>query len=195
MLNGRKAKLLVVDDNPDTCSLLAEQLEAWYDVIVADDGEEALQRLSKHGSAVGAVLLDLNMPRMDGFAFLEQVRRTYPDLPVIIHSANASMQNILRAQSLTIDGFLIKPAFQKDIIKKVEEAMRAKGRALNVLESQVVETRVRIEQIKHDMMALDKDYRANRAALQEMLAQAEQELRELREKIRKEVHRLEALTR
>jgi CheY-like chemotaxis protein len=195
MLNGRKAKLLVVDDNPDTCSLLAEQLEAWYDVIVADNGEEALQRLSKHGSAVGAVLLDLNMPRMDGFAFLEQVRRTYPDLPVIIHSADASMQSILRAQSLTIDGFLIKPAFQKDIVKKVEEAMRAKGRALNVLESQVVETRVRIEQIKHDMMALDKDYRANRAALQEMLAQAEQELRELREKIRKEVHRLEALTR
>lgn len=195
MLNGRKAKLLVVDDNPDTCSLLAEQLEAWYDVIIAEDGEEALQRLSKHGSAVGAVLLDLNMPRMDGFAFLDQVRRTYPDLPVIIHSADASMQNILRAQSLAIDGFLIKPAFQKDIIKKVEEVMRAKGRALNVLESQVIETRVRIEQIKHDMMALDKDYRANRAALQEMLAQAEQELRELREKIRKEVHRLEALTR
>lgn len=195
MLNGRKAKLLVVDDNPDTCALLAEQLEAWYDVIIAGDGDEALERLSKHGSSVSAVLLDLNMPRMDGFGFLEQVRRSHPELPIIIHSADASLANILRAQSLQVDGFLIKPAFQKDIIKKVEEAMRSKGRALNVLESQVVEARVRIEQVKHDVTALDKDYRANRAALQEMLAQAEQDLRELREKMRKEVHRLEALTR
>jgi DNA-binding NarL/FixJ family response regulator len=141
------------------------------------------------------VLLDLAMPRMDGFAFMEKVRRSHPDLPIIIHTTDVSLDNILRAQRFRIDGFLVKPAFQKDIIKKLEEAMRSKGRALPVLESQVVETRVRIEQIKHDVMALDKDYRANRAALQEMLAQAEQELRELREKIRKEVHRLEALTR
>lgn len=195
MLHGRKIKLLIIDESADTLALLSEQLEAWYDIIMASTGEEGLTRLAQHGASVGAVLLDLMMPGMDSFSFLEQFRRSYPEVPVIIHTAAPSLDLVLRAQSFQVDGFLIKPAFQKDIIKKVEEAMRAKGRALNVLESQVVEARVRIEQIKHDLTALDKDYRANRAALQEMLTQADQELRELREKIRKEVHRLEALTK
>jgi CheY-like chemotaxis protein len=151
--------------------------------------------MAQHGAAIKVILLDLNMPNMDGFTFLEHLRRTYLDLPVIIYTGAASLENVLRGKTFQIDGFLLKPAFQQDIIKKVEEALRPKGRALNVLESQVVEVNVMIEQIKHDMTALDKDYRANRAALQEMLARSEQQLRELREKIRKEVHRLEALTR
>ena len=195
MLYGRKVKLLVVDDNQDTRELLSEQLEAWYDVLLAGDGEEALDRLGQHGSAVGAILLDLNMPRLDGFGFLEQLRRSHPDLPVIIHSADASLEHIFKAQQFQIDGFLVKPVLQKDILRKVEEVMRAKGRALTVLEGQVVEVRVYIEQMKHDLTVIDKDYRANRAALQELLVQSEQEQRELREKIRKEVHRLEAVAR
>ena len=81
-----RVRLLVVDDEPAlrdiTSSLLTEE---GYDVLTAEDGFDALQLLSE--PLPDAIITDLNMPRMSGVKLLEVVRQRFPQLPVIVISA------------------------------------------------------------------------------------------------------------
>ncbi len=83
--------LLVIDDDESIRTSLAEVLGfCGYEVVVASDGEEAVQLL-EFGVEPGAIVLDLMMPRMDGWAFLDRLRADprFADLPVVVTSAVA----------------------------------------------------------------------------------------------------------
>lgn len=112
----RKAKILVVDDDSNLRELLLDTLETiGYRAGGACDGVEALQKLQEE--IFDLVITDIRMPRIDGVALLEKVRRLYPTLPVLLITGVASLEVIGRASP---DGFLAKPfriSHLEDMIK------------------------------------------------------------------------------
>ena len=107
--NRAKATILVVDDSPEMQRYLRLLLEFdSYSVETASNGSEALQRL-RDGCAPALVLLDMQMPGMDGLRTLRSLRRLRPDLKVIMCSAVDDPGKIQRAASLGAQAYLVKP--------------------------------------------------------------------------------------
>jgi CheY-like chemotaxis protein len=115
--------VLVGEDDSDARDVASELLsEAGYDVVSADDGRE-MKRLLEAGLRPDAILLDLTMPRADGYDFLAW-RASSPDvrrLPVVIHSASAFNEVLLRL--LGVHEVLTKPASSEDMLKAVARAV------------------------------------------------------------------------
>ncbi len=120
------AMVLVVDDEPDLRELVAEFLLAHgYNVVLAQHGREALERLSEH--CPDLVLLDLNMPVMDGWQFrAEQRRLLAPDLvniPVLILTGADGADR--HAATLEAVGAIEKPFDPDRLLNAVRTALRA----------------------------------------------------------------------
>ena len=104
------ARLLLVDDNKVTRLLLARTLElAGHQVAAAENGRVALAMLRK--DAYDLLLLDIEMPEMDGFQVLEQVRGDLQlrDVPVIVTSSLEGLDNVVRCIELGAEDYLTKP--------------------------------------------------------------------------------------
>ena len=107
--------ILIVDDNPNMSSLLAEMLELFdYVSERAGDGTEALEKLE--GQKFSMVITDLRMPTMTGLELLEKVKQKYPKIPVVLISGY-SMDDIEAEGGAAPDGFLAKPFMMSDIEK------------------------------------------------------------------------------
>jgi two-component system response regulator len=115
--------ILLVEDNPDDVALVSRALKKnhiWNDIEVATDGVEALDFLFGTGRFCGrdlsempaVVLLDLKLPRIDGFEVLRRMRseRTTQHLPVIMVTSAWEVDDILRGYSLRADGYVCKSA-------------------------------------------------------------------------------------
>ena len=101
-------RLLVVDDNEDIHMMLGDRLEAMgYVVLRANNGAEALKVLSMV-SVVG-VLLDLEMPVMDGLTFLRELQHQHIPVPIIVMSAGKDRDKFLKAIQLGAMDYLKKP--------------------------------------------------------------------------------------
>jgi two-component system cell cycle sensor histidine kinase/response regulator CckA len=104
-----KQTILIVEDEPAIRNLLAMNLEASYDVLVACDGIEAVQVYERKAERIVAIITDLDMPRLGGQLLTEWVHHISPQLPVIIMSGgitNADLEGLLRNPVVT---FLSKP--------------------------------------------------------------------------------------
>ena len=122
---GARGRILVVDDEPvvsNTARLLLEK--AGHSVSVAFGGEEALGILSAAPRNFSLVLLDLNMPGMDGEQTLTRIRAIDPDLPVIICSGYSERELRHRFEGRTVNGYLQKPFHLAAIRQKVSAALR-----------------------------------------------------------------------
>jgi CheY-like chemotaxis protein len=119
------AKILIVDDNDDSRSLLGKLFEkAGHEVIGMPNGREALAHVINDLPDV--ILLDLLMPEMDGPSFLEVVRSylRLQSLPVVVFTALTDSPMIQRAQALKVNSVLVKgKASTDEILKAVEEAI------------------------------------------------------------------------
>ena len=80
-----KQKILIADDSEMNRAILTEMLDAEYEIIEAEDGTEAVAALQKYGIELSLVLLDIVMPKMDGFGVLMVMdqHRWIDDIPVI----------------------------------------------------------------------------------------------------------------
>src|SRR5262245_2300943 len=102
------AKVLVVDDEPEIRSVLANRLEhGGFEVITACDGDEALERVKVERPA--AVLMDLAMPRVGGLEALPVMRRLAPDTPVIICTGATDLPTAVEAMRLGAYDYVTKP--------------------------------------------------------------------------------------
>jgi len=102
----RKKRILVVDDDDQVLTSVTLVLEEEdYDVIMAGDGYEAL--IKCYSSHPDLVLMDLNMPRMDGWKTIEAIDRLAPLVPIIIITAKP--QQYERAVGAGVDAFMEKP--------------------------------------------------------------------------------------
>ena len=111
-----RANILIVEDDPDILSSLAEAIrEEGFDVETAANGYQALARLESHPPDL--IFLDLMMPLMDGWKFLESARQRFPDLhpPVVVLSAVRNLTDEVRRLGVT--AFLPKPFDLEDVAR------------------------------------------------------------------------------
>jgi two-component system response regulator AtoC len=94
-----------------------------YSVEFAQDGEEVISQLKSLGSSISAVLLDLMMPRRDGMEALREIRKMYPELPVIMVSGEGSPINIVKAMKTGATDFICKPVTHDDLRKTIHSAL------------------------------------------------------------------------
>jgi class 3 adenylate cyclase len=107
---GRGARLLVVDDNKVNRLLLTRSLELLgHRVAVAENGRAALEAMRRE--PFDLVLLDIEMPEMDGFQVLDQIRGDLAlrDVPVIVTSSLEGLENVVRCIELGAEDYLTKP--------------------------------------------------------------------------------------
>ena len=106
-----KQKILIADDSEMNRAILTEMLDAEYEIIEAEDGTEAVAALQKYGTELSLVLLDIVMPKMDGFGVLMVMdqHRWIDDIPVIMISAENSSFQIERAYDLGVTDFINRP--------------------------------------------------------------------------------------
>lgn len=110
--------ILVVDDEQNIRDMLAEILtEEGYSVESARDGEEALHAVKRHSPSL--VLLDLNMPILDGFGFVKSLAERGIGMPIILMSAATHLRK--HAADLGVVAFIGKPFEILDLLKTVEQ--------------------------------------------------------------------------
>lgn len=116
-------KILVVDDSDIIRNLLKKIFNDEYEIITADDGQEALDIISKNNDLFG-VLLDLNMPNVNGFAVLDYFKQNslFSKIPVAIITGDDSKETIEKAFTYTIVDVLSKP-FNEMNVRRVITSM------------------------------------------------------------------------
>jgi len=108
--------ILIVDDNPNMSSLLAEMLEVFdYESVRAGDGQQALTELEN--GKFSMVISDMRMPNMTGLELLAEVKKRHPKLPVVIISGYSMAELNIGENGARPDGFLAKPFMMSDIEK------------------------------------------------------------------------------
>jgi two-component system copper resistance phosphate regulon response regulator CusR len=120
-------RVLIIEDEAKTAAYLEKGLsEGGYAVEVATDGEEGLRLAST--SAFDLVLLDVMLPRLDGWTVMEHLRETRKDLPVIFLTARDSVADRVRGLELA-DDYLVKPFAFSELLARVRSVLRRNARA------------------------------------------------------------------
>ena len=121
--------VLIVDDNPVNRTVLANILKGEYETLQAADGAEALEVIRQQTSALSAILLDLIMPGMDGYAFLEALGREFPraGIPVIVVTGATGAE--VRALDLGATDFLGKPYRPRVILARLKNILQLRENA------------------------------------------------------------------
>ncbi len=115
-------KALVVDDDLALADILSFTLSrAGYEVSVAHDGLTALEVWSSE--APDLIILDLNLPKLDGLAVCQQIR-SQSDTPIIILSVRAEEDDVVRGLKLGADDYIIKPFSPRQLIARSEAVLR-----------------------------------------------------------------------
>jgi DNA-binding NtrC family response regulator len=114
-------KILVVEDNPNMSSLLADMLEVFaVESVRATDGEDAMRKLAEE--EIGLVISDMRMPKMSGTELLAAIKEKDPELPVVLISGYSLGDADDQAATKRADGFLMKP-FRMNDIKDILERL------------------------------------------------------------------------
>ena len=119
-----KAKILIVDDDPDIVTMLEDRLQASdYRTVIAQDGVQALELVEQE--APGLMLLDLDMPRLTGIEVLKRLPKVRPteDLPVIVMTAHASIDAAVEAMKTGAYDFLTKPLDNDHLLLVISKAL------------------------------------------------------------------------
>jgi CheY-like chemotaxis protein len=115
----QSAAILVVEDSPADVLLIRETLKGLpIKLVVARDGEEALTVLADESRRPDLIILDLNLPKLDGFGVLEQYRPAL--VPIVIFSSTQNTTEAQRALSLGAREFVHKPIEFPDFVSAVE---------------------------------------------------------------------------
>jgi DNA-binding response OmpR family regulator len=130
---SERAKILLVDDEPNIIQTLQDRLEMnGYSVVTAANGRDGLDKAISEKPDI--ILLDVIMPVMDGFGMLENLRKTEEgkNVSVIMLTARSQNQDIARAMACGIEDYIVKPFDLSELLDKIEmilENNRAVSRA------------------------------------------------------------------
>ena len=116
-----KKQILIVEDNEINREMLRVILEEQYSVIEAENGQEALTLLWKYKNDIALILLDVTMPVMNGYTFLEQIKKD-PELsliPVIVTAQNGSETDEITALGHGATDFVPKPYHPQIILHRI----------------------------------------------------------------------------
>lgn len=119
-------KILSVDDSAIIRKIIRSGVEVLdYQLVEAADGLEALSILEESPEEIVLILLDWNMPGMDGLVFLEKVKNTdsLKHIPIMMVTTESEKENIIRAIQAGAINYLVKPFTIEELMKKVLECM------------------------------------------------------------------------
>lgn len=121
-----KILILIADDEVNLLLLLKDNLEEiGYEVITASNGEEALQKSAL--KKPDAIVLDVEMPKMNGFQVCEKLRHTsgLERVPILILSAYVQPEDIRKGLSAGANRYMIKPFRMKELIESLQQLLSA----------------------------------------------------------------------
>jgi two-component system nitrogen regulation response regulator GlnG len=125
-VDARAPTLLVIDDDPASCRLLAAIFEAQaVRVIAAHDAKAGLVRAEK--DAPDVIVLDVHLPDRNGVELLDPLRSAHPDVPVIMLTAHGELRSAVRATKLGAFDYLSKPVEPEDITRVVLRALETRA--------------------------------------------------------------------
>src|SRR4051812_39999111 len=110
-----RRKILLIDDDKDdqlTFCKCVNEIDPSIECLIANNGLEAMLHLRTLNPKPGIVFLDLNMPLMNGFEYLRELRdqQLFPEIPVVIFTTSASEQDRERCEQLGVAEYFVKPA-------------------------------------------------------------------------------------
>ncbi len=121
--------ILVVDDEERMRKLIKDFLvNKGYHILEAEDGEKALDIYEENKSKIMLILLDVMMPKLDGWSVLRQIRQENKDVPIIMLTARGEEQDELFGFELGVDEYISKPFSPKILVARVEAILKRTGR-------------------------------------------------------------------
>ena len=117
-------RILAVDDSPTIRALVSKALRsAGFDVFLAVDGVDGVGALSEADPHL--IITDINMPRMDGFGLIENVRATgtYADVPILVLTTESGPDLKARARSAGATGWIVKPFEDERLIAVIDKVL------------------------------------------------------------------------
>lgn len=117
-------KILLVEDDPNLGLLLQDylQLKGKFDVILCTDGEEGLKAFSKH--SFDLCILDVMMPKKDGFTLGKEIRKANEHVPIIFATAKAMMEDKASAYDLGGDDYITKPFRIEELLLRINALLK-----------------------------------------------------------------------
>ncbi|HVY71502.1 MAG TPA: response regulator transcription factor [Verrucomicrobiae bacterium] len=131
------SRILVIEDELPMRTALKDCLEAeGYRVLTAVNGEEGLRRaLEEHPDLI---LLDLMMPRLDGYAVCAELRRLGEGMPVLMLTAKGQVEDRVRGLDLGADDYLVKPFSLDELLARVRARLRRARRQTRMMETLIL---------------------------------------------------------
>jgi DNA-binding NtrC family response regulator len=118
------AKILIVDDEESVRRIIGIQLKRLgHESFEAPDGPEALEILKKQ--AIETVVTDLKMPKMDGLELLQRLRKSHPEIPVIMMTAHGTIDTAVEAMKRGAFDYVTKPFNQAEFLETIQRAIRS----------------------------------------------------------------------
>ena len=154
LYNREKSTIMIVDDDKMTCSLIKKIFDKDYEVVIKNNGEEAIEYLSNSGSVnISCIFLDLLMPVLDGFSVLDYLNsHNYLNmLPVIIISGNYDKDTRRRAYGYQIADMLEKP-FNVQVVRHRIENLINLYRSSNSLNDMMLEQHRELKNVVNSLI-------------------------------------------
>ena len=112
-------KILIAEDDPNLGEILKEYLEIkGYEPVLTRDGQEAIATFQKQ--KFDLCILDIMMPKKDGFAVGQEIRAMAPAVPFIFLTARSQQEDTLRGLQLGADDYIVKPFSIEELILRIE---------------------------------------------------------------------------
>ena len=147
-----KSQILLVDDSAMSRMILKEILGGDYSILEAENGQECLEKMQAEAGNIALVLLDINMPVMDGFEVLKamNVNHTIEDIPVIMISSDDSDAAIRRSYELGASDYVTRPFDARIVYRRVTNTIKLYAKQRRLV--QMVSDQIRARENNTDML-------------------------------------------
>jgi DNA-binding response OmpR family regulator len=126
MKNSKKTKIMLVEDSQNLRLVLKDYFEMMgYDVVDYGDGESAIR--GYHKGHCDICLLDIGLPKKDGYAVIDELHDINPDLPVIFVTARDSKEDRIKGFKAGCDDYVTKPFSTEELLLRIEAVLRRSG--------------------------------------------------------------------
>lgn len=126
--------LLVIDDNEKIRQILREYLqESGYNILIAENGKDGIENLKGNIGKVNLIIVDCNMPELDGLQFCRFVRNelSLTGLPIIMITARGDINNKINGYEAGADDFLVKPFELVELVLRIESLLKGRKNTNN----------------------------------------------------------------
>src|SRR5690554_1756031 len=123
---AENVKLLLVEDDPSFGTVLKDYLQINdYDVTHAIDGEEGWAKFKNE--KFNLIILDVMMPKKDGFTLAKDIKESNPDIPIIFLTAKNMREDVLKGYKLGADDYITKPFDSEVLLYKIKAIIQRNG--------------------------------------------------------------------